>query len=68
MRIVADGSGVKPDAGLDDPLLLLVAITMGLTLVHAREIMQVSLEQPALDTFEFLLGCADCDEIQSEML
>jgi hypothetical protein len=59
---------VKPDAGLDDPLLLLVAITMGLTLVHAREIMQVSLEQPALDTFEFLLGYADCDEIQREML
>ena len=38
---------MKPDAGLDDPLLLLVAITMGLTLAHAREIMQVSLEQPA---------------------
>jgi hypothetical protein len=51
-----------------DSLLLLVAITMGLTLAHAREIMQVSLEQPALDTFEFLLGCADCDEIQREML
>jgi hypothetical protein len=68
MRIVADDSGVNSDAGLDDSLLLLVAITMGLTLAHAREIMQVSLEQPALDTFEFLLGCADCDEIQREML
>jgi hypothetical protein len=37
-------------------------------LARAREIMLVALEQLARDTFEFLLGRADCDEIQKAML